>query len=204
MEADWSVALTADDPMIVVPWAASDGDPKKCRFLDLRLHPEFIDAVEEARSEPLRAALLRINESASHLWTAKCDVWTGSEHAFDPYEMDAEPGETLFGAGSYIDLLPFDAAVRLSFRQQERWMREVTERLRTLPARAVRAELVLRTAEVEGVPGFGVTWFLEGCGETAQQAVQRWGDALDIALGVLLETPFETAPGDDTMAVTGE
>jgi hypothetical protein len=190
MEADWSVALTADDPMIVVPWAASEGDPRKCRFLDLRLHPELIDSVEEARSEPLRAALLRLNDSASHLWTAKCDAWTSSENAFDPYEMDAEPGETLFGAGSYIDLLPFDAAVRSSFPQQERWMRLATERLRAIPARAVRAELVLRTAEVEGAPGFGVTWFLEGCGETAQQAEQRWGRTLGIALTVLLETPF--------------
>jgi hypothetical protein len=204
MEADWSVALSAEEQRIVVPWAAPEDDPRKCRFLDLRLHPELIDAVEEARSEPIRAALLRLNESASHLWTAKCDAWTESKNAFDPYEMDAEPGEVLFGAGSYIDLLPFNAAVRSSFPQQERWMRLATERLRAIPARAVRAELVLRTAEVEGAPGFGVTWFLEGCGETAQQAEQRWGRALGVSLTVLLETPFEVAPGDGTMTVTGE
>jgi hypothetical protein len=195
MEADWTVAVSAEEPRIVVPWAASENDPRTCRFIDLRLRPDLVDTIAEARSESLRAALLRLNDGASHLWTAKCDAWTSSENAFDPYEMDAEPEETFFGVGSYIDLLPCDAAVRSSFSQQERWMRVVTERLRSIPARAVRSELVLRAAEVEGATGFGMTWFLEACGETAQQAEQRWGYALGVALAALLETPFEPAPG---------
>jgi hypothetical protein len=193
MEADWSVALTADDPTIVVPWAASEGDPRKCRFLDLRLHPELIDEVEEARSEPLRAALLRLNEHTSHLWTAKCGAWTSSENAFDPYEMDAEPGETLFGAGCYIDLLPHDAVVCSSFPHQERWLRRVTDRLRAIPGRAARAEFVLRAAEVLGAPGFGITCFVEGCGESTQRASQNWGHALGNAVAVVLETSFDAA-----------
>jgi hypothetical protein len=204
MEADWTVAVSADEPRIVVPWAATESDPQKCRFVDLRLHPDLVDTIVEARSKPLRVALLRLNDSASRLWTAKCDAWTSSENAFDPYEMDAEPGETLFGAGSYIDLLASEAAVRASFAQQEQWMRVVTERLRTTPTRAVRSELVLRGAEVEGTPGFGMTWFIEACGETPEQAKQRWGHALGIALAVLLETHFEAACGDDTMTEMGE
>ncbi len=109
------------------------------------------------------------------------------DEPFDPYEMDAEPGETAFGAGSYIDLLPRDVAVLRVFEPQERWMRAVTERLRAIPASAARVELVLRRAEVEGVPGFGVTWFVEGCGATAQRAEQRWGEALDLALAVIMD-----------------
>ncbi len=204
MEADWSVAVTVDDPRIVVPWAASVDDSRNCRFIDLRSKPDLIDAIEEAQSGPLRSALLRLNDGASPLWTAKCDAWTTSVEPFDPYEMDAEPEETAFGAGSYIDLLPHDSGVRASFVQQERWMRTVTERLRALPARAVRAELVLRAAEVKGAAGFGVTWFVEGCGGTAQSARERWGNALVVSLAVLLETPFDAGPGDDTLAATGE
>jgi hypothetical protein len=204
MEADWSVALSAEEPRIVVPWAAPEEDSRKCRFIDLRLQPDLVDTIEEARSGPLRAALLRLNDSSSHFWTAKCDAWTSAENAIDPYEMDAEPGEAVFGAGSYIDLLACDIAVRSSFPRQERWMRLVTERLRAIPTNSARAELVLRAAEVDGVPGFGVTWFLEGCGETAQRAEQHWGHALGIALEVLLETAFGSGPDDYTMAVTGE
>jgi hypothetical protein len=208
MEADWSVALAVDDPMIVVPWAGPEGDSGTCRFIDLRLSPDLIDAIAEAESGPLRSALLRLNDGASHLWTAKCDAWTTSAEPFDPYEMDAEPGETAYGTGSYIDLLPRDAGVRSCFAQQERWMRRVTERLRATPARAVRVELVLRAAEVQGAACFGITWFVEGCGGTAQSAREGWGNALGVALAVLLTTPFdasfEAGAGDDTMGETGE
>ena len=107
--------------------------------------------------------------------------------AFDPYEMAAEPGETAFGAGSYIDLLPRNLSLLSSFERQERWMRVVTERLRTIPASAARVELVLRCAEVEAAAGFGVTWFVEGCGATAQRACQNWSTALDLALAVIMD-----------------
>jgi hypothetical protein len=173
MEADWSVALAADDPMITVPWAASGAG--KCKFVDLRLGSQLIDQIEEAQTRPvLRSALLLLNGVSSQLWTAKCDAWTSSadqgDEPFDPYEMDAELGETAFGAGSYIDLLPRDIQALGCFDSQERWMRALTERLRGTPATAARVELVLRHAEVEGVQGFGVTWFVEGCGPTAPRA----------------------------------
>jgi hypothetical protein len=48
-------------------------------------------------------------------------------------------------------------------------------------------ELVLRSAEVEAAAGFGVTWFVEGCGATAQRAGQNWGTALDLALAVIMD-----------------
>ena len=78
--------------------------------------PDLIDEIEEARGRPaLRSALLVLNGVDSQLWTAKCDAWTSSaeqgDDPFDPYEMDAEPGETAFGTGSYIDLLPRDFEV---------------------------------------------------------------------------------------------
>jgi hypothetical protein len=196
MEADWSVALAADDPVITVPWVACGDDPGKCRFVDLRLNPHLIDEIDEVRERPrLRAALLLLNSESSRFWTAKCDAWTrsadeGSE-PFDRYEMDAALGETTFGAGSYIDLLPRDVSLFSCFEHQERWLRVVTERLRATPARAVRVELVLRHAEVEGVPGFAVTWFVEGCGATALSAGRRWAVAFDLALAVMMEIGFD-------------
>ena len=204
METDWSVALGAGDPSIVVPWSASTGGNRGLRFIDLRLHPERVDELDEARSAPLRSALLLLNGSASAVWTAKCDSWTSDSEPLDPYEMDAPIGETAFGAGSYIDLLARDNGVFRCFRQQEQWMRRVTERMRAAPAKAARVELVLRTAVVHGRRGFGMSWFVEGCGASLETAGQSWANALGVGLGLLLDTDFEPAPCDDTIAETGE
>jgi hypothetical protein len=211
MEADWSVALASTDPVITVPWAASGDNEPKCRFVDLRLHPHLVAEIEEAQGRPgLRSALLLLNGVASPLWTAKCDAWSSSpeqgDDPFDPYEMDAEPGETTFGAGSYIDLLPRDFPC--CFDAQERWLRAVTERLRAIPASAARVELVMRRAQVDAVAGYGVTWFVEGCGATAHRADECWGHALDLAVAAIMDMfrwrSFDVAPGGDTMAETGE
>ena len=192
MEADWTIALASGDPVITVPWAASGDDSRTCRFVDLRLGAHLVDEIQEARSKPvLRSALLLLNAATSPLWTAKCDAWTSSvdegAEPFDAYEMDAESGDTAFGAGSYIDLLARDVSFLAGFERQERWIRAVAEMLRSTPASAARVELVLRRAEVEGASGFAVTWFVEGCGSTAQRAGQSWAKALDLALTVLLD-----------------
>ena len=194
MEADWSVELAASDPVIAVPWAACDDHEPRCRFVDLRLYPHLVAEIKEAQgSLALRSALLLLNGVTSHLWTAKCDAWSSSpeqgDEPFDPYEMDAKPGETAFGAGSYIDLLPRDFSQ--CFDDQERWLRAVIERLRGIPASAARVELVLRHAVVDAVPGYGVTWFVEGCGATAQRAEQAWGGAFDLALAAIMDVPLE-------------
>jgi hypothetical protein len=212
MEADWSVALAADDPVITVPWASSADDTRKCQFIDLRLGEHLIDEIEEARGRPaLRSALLLLNSGESQLWTAKCDAWSSSaaegDEPFDGYEMDAEPGETSFGVGCYVDLLPRDFALLSSFEYQERWIRVATKALRVIKANAARLELVLRHAQIEGTQGFGVTWFVAGCGATAPRAAEAWARALNLALPVIMDAhgvaPMRR-PADDTMAGTGE
>ena len=211
MEADWSVALAADDPVIAVPWESSADDTRKCHFIDLRLCGHLIDEIEEARARPeLRSALLLLNSTESQFWTAKCDAWSSSPaeggETFDGYEMDAELGETSFGAGCYVDLLPRDFALLSSFEGQEQWIRGATKALRVIPANAARVELVLRHAQVEAARGFGVTWYVEGCGATAPRAAEAWAKALNLALPVIMDTPrwLRRRPADDTMAGTGE
>jgi hypothetical protein len=185
MEADWSVALGADDPMIVVPWSAPGDDASGSRFIDLRLGGgQLIEEVVEARSLPaLRYALLELNSTTSPFWTVKCDAWS-SQEPLDAYEMDAEPEEAAFGAGSYVDLLARDSAP--NFDRLERWVRVVAETLRGVPARAARVEIVLRRGRVNDEPGYGVTWFVEGCGATAERAGQAWSTALYLALPVIM------------------
>jgi hypothetical protein len=188
MEADWTIALAADDPIVVVPWAASEKEGGY-RFVDLRGAPNLVDSIAEAQaSPPLRDGLLLLNSPDSPLWTAKCDVWTSNEEARDPWEMDAEPGDAAFCAGSYIDLLARNREFGSSFPRQEAWLRRVTGRLRAAESRASRVELVLRHAEVEGRAGFAVSWFVEGCGASAAIAEQRWANALALSLTVIVES----------------
>jgi hypothetical protein len=191
MEADWSVALGAMDPIIIVPWKSGE-DEGECQFVDLRLSPHLVDEIEEARRKPaLRSGLLLLNGAGSQVWTAKCDIWTSSveqgDDPLDPYEMDAEPGSTAFGAGSYIDLLPRDFPAPGGLGAQERWLRQVTETLRATLSRAARVELVMRRAQVNAAAGFGVTWFVEGCGANPVEADRGWNQAFEAALAVILD-----------------
>jgi hypothetical protein len=201
MEADWAVALADDDPVIVAPWSAGPEDASPCRFIDLRRGVERIDEINEVRRAPaLRAALVAINGSDSPWWTAKCDVWTSSvsdgDEAGDAYEMDAEPGEVAFGVGSYIDLLPRDGLWFVRFEQCEGWLRLVVEELRGLVARAARVDLVLRHGSLDGESSFGLSWFVEGCGSSAESAEKNWGNALTSALTAMLNSrrQFATLP----------
>ena len=176
MEADWSVALAGDDPTIDIPWAS---------FVDLRADPTLIDKIAETQANlPLRAALLALNGAESPFWTAKCDVWTVDEPS-DPFEMEAETGEAAFGVGSYIDLIARHLETRASFELQEQWMRRVTAQLRVVSAGAARVDLVLRHAQVDGHSGFGVSWFVQGCGANVEIAEQMWARALRLALPVI-------------------
>jgi len=165
---------------------------RTCRFVDLRLGAHMVDEIEEARSKPaLRTALLVLNAANSPFWTAKCDAWASSveegAEPIDPYEMDAEAsdialvqGRTLISCrGTSPSWLVSNVRSGGSARSQRYFV--------STPARAARVELVLRRAEVEGVSGFTVTWFVEGCGSTAQHAGQRWAEALDLALAVVMD-----------------
>jgi hypothetical protein len=203
MEADWSVALAADDPVVVVPWAACEAEGSR-RFVDLRGNLNLIDSIAEAQaSPPLRNALLVLNSPDSPWLTAKCDAWVTTDEPRDAYEMDAAPEDTAFIAGSYIDLMARDPEFGGSFPRQEEWLRRITARLRAARARASRVDLILRHAEVEGRSGFAVSWFVEGCGASATVAEQNWANALTLSQAVLIES-FQTDSGGRYNGHTGE
>jgi hypothetical protein len=190
MEADWSVELGADDPVIVVPWQPLPGGAA-AGFVDLRARPESVREIEEARDLPaLRFALESLNGSNSGLWTAKCDAWVrggdGGGSEIDPWEMEATEDEAKLAAGSYIDILALDTEARGSFAIEERWIRRLAEESRHRALRCTRTDFVLRSAEIHGVPGFGVTWFVEGCGRTPELAKRKWAEALGEVLRTVM------------------
>lgn len=87
----------------------------------------------------------------------------------------------------------YGAILWLPYRLLARWLpsatlgRASTETLRAVPAKAARVELVLQRAQVNHVAGYGVSWFVEGCGGTAQRAREAWSEAFGLALTVIMD-----------------
>jgi len=189
MQSDWTVACTADDPEVVIPWAGKD---PSLRFVDLRRSPEALREIPEATEYPcVAAALRRWNQPDTSLFTAKCDVWSYPAKLFDAEDLP----EFAFARGSYIDLLPADAATFASFEACERQLRAWTEVSRSIELPACRCEWTLRPARIfSGLPlplptinqsrnGFATTLYTWGYGDSPESAAIAW----DAALRALIE-----------------
>src|ERR1700756_5789853 len=82
MEADWSVEVGTDLPMIAVPWEG---------FVDLRRDPRLASSLIEVSSCSILAqSLIRLNQQDCPVFTSKCDHWLLSGEEIDPLEFDAE------------------------------------------------------------------------------------------------------------------
>jgi hypothetical protein len=121
--------------------------------------------------------LIQLNSSASPVWTAKCDVW--QVDAFDPDELDA-PGEgTLQALGCYIDLLPTSATQWQALNEVANWCRSVCGRLRAVPLRSCRVDLVVRHANLaEERLHLGVAAYLTAAGADRAEAAVTLAAAL--------------------------
>ena len=180
MEADWEVEIGREAPVIDVLWAG---------FVDLRRSQERAGALAEVVQLPaLAKVLVRLNEAASPVWTSKCDVWQVTE--FDPDELDP-PGESSIRAmACYIDLLCRDEQW-LSPAEATEWCSTVCSRIRAVPLRCARVDLIVREAVVSTErTSLGVTAYVTACGPTEADAAR----VLAAALAVLADSILPTAP----------
>ena len=77
MDADFSVELGRDDPVLDFPWTDPDG---RLLYFDLKQHPELIAKLEEVENFPELGEFIRtVNSTRSALQSAKCDVWATTE-----------------------------------------------------------------------------------------------------------------------------
>lgn len=173
MEADWEIEVGGEAPVM---------DAHCPGFVDLRLQPERICELAEARQSPgMARALLQLNHRASTVWTAKCDIWEVMD--IDPDELDASREESAYGIGCYVDLLPQRAAMWKAPALAEAWCRLICAKLRPVSLRCCRADLVVRSAVWRtDREGLGVTAYLTACGVSQAAATA----ALDQCLAVLV------------------
>src|SRR5208283_2524934 len=123
MDADFSIELGREDPVLDFPWTDPDG---KLAYLDLKRHPELLAKVEEAQAFPELAEFLRtLNSPRSMVETAKCDAWPTTE-------FNAE--EDIYVAThkfvSYVDTLFASVEQRQSFSAHEQFARDLVDLLR--------------------------------------------------------------------------
>jgi hypothetical protein len=170
MEADWEVEIGGDAPVIDARWAD---------FIDLRREPGRAATLVEVSDLPVLArALVRLNSAGSPVWTSKSDVW--EQHTFDPDEMDAPPGTAAASAiACYIDLLPRSDQEWRVHGQAVAACTKLCGRLRQVPVRSCRADLVVRRASIApDLPDHGITAYLTACGSTLEEARATLGVAL--------------------------
>jgi len=173
MEADWSVEIGADLPVIVVPWEG---------FVDLRSEPMLASGLPETAAAPIMAQwLVRLNREASPVITSKCDLWRLSQDEIDPLEFDATREEAKHGLACYIDIVAREASLFASFLAHEAWARSVTNEMRQIKLRQARADLVVRRAMVNEQNGYAVTVYVTACDANLSDAEYIFGAALEIA-----------------------
>jgi hypothetical protein len=178
MDADFSIELGSDDPVLDFPWKDAAG---KLSYVDIKRHPELIDQIAEAqRFGELKSFLCLVNSPRTTFETAKCDAWTTKE-------LSAE--EEIYDASckfeSYVDIIfsdtreslsiPMRSERRLSFSDHEQFARKLVELLRRAPEISSATEVCVRRCffehDDEAEEGFYFTVYVRGygCDEAAAQ-----------------------------------
>lgn len=175
MDADFSVELGRDDPVLDFPWTDPAG---RLAYVDLKRQPELIAQIEEAAKFPELGEFLRtVNSARSLLESAKCDAWTTTE-------LSAE--ENIYCAShkfaSYVDLVFSDIDRRRSFSFHENFARRLTELLRRAPDILSSVDVCVRRCFFgDAGEGFYFTVYASGYGNDDADARKNWGVALKMA-----------------------
>jgi hypothetical protein len=209
MDADFSIELGREDPVLDFPWKDPAG---KLAYVDLKRHPELLARIEEAEKFPELGEFLRATNSARSLVeTAKCDAWGTTE---------LSPEEEVYDAShkfvSYVDVVFSNIDVRQSSLRQssvhpsswhqsssrqfslreslpahEQFARKLVELLRRVPETPSAAEVCVRRCyfgEDGGVrEGFYCTLYVSGYGNDSASARQNWGVGLKLVGNAIVQ-----------------
>ena len=179
---EWSTAIAADDPVLVVPWQSPDG---RLQWVDLREDDFALDEIQEADEHPaLLAALRALNSARSPVFTAKCDVWPMETEELEATRDDLllEPEQAGAGVACYLDLLWRDRGIFASRHRTEQVLHRLDRMIEELPGSLAKAEAVVRPAVVEldgaVAEGYCLSMYVKGVGVDEAEADQRWSAAL--------------------------
>jgi len=184
MDADFSIELGREDPVLDFPWT----DPaSKLAYVDVKRCPELMASIEEAEEFPELGEFLRVMNSArSMVETAKCDAWATTELSLEEDVYDAS-----HKFASYVDVVFSEIDMRQSFVLHEQFARKLVELLRRVPDTPSAAEVCVRRCyfgEDSGVrDGFYCTLNVSGYGNNDANARQNWGVGLKLIRNAILQ-----------------
>ena len=177
MDADFSIELGCEDPVLDFPWSDPAG---KLAYLDLRRRPELMAQIEEAATFPELGEFLRaMNSARSMVETAKCDAWETAELSAEEEVYDAS-----HKFASYVDVVFSRIDVRLSLSAHEQFAQNLVELLRGTPETPSATEVCVRRCYFRqdgGVrEGFYCTLYVNGYGNDGAGSRQNWGVGLKL------------------------
>jgi len=189
MDADFSIELGREDPVLDFPWTDPSG---RLAYVDLKRHLELMTSIEEAQTFSEVAEFLRMmNSPRNMVETAKCDAWATTE-------LSAE--EEIYNAShkfaSYVDVVFSDVMfphndARLSLPAHEQFARKLVALLRRAPEIPSAAEVCVRRcyfAEDGGVrEGCYCTLYVSGYGNNEASARQNWGVGLKLVGNAIVQ-----------------
>ena len=184
MDADFSIELGQEDPVLDFPWTDPEG---RFAYIDLKRHPELVAQIEEAGRFPeLREFLLALNSARSMVETAKCDAWATTELSVEEDIYDAS-----HKFASYVDAVFSESDMRLSFPAHEQVARKLVDLLRRAPETPSAAEVCLRrcffTENGSVLEGFYCTLYVSGYGSDEDKARLNWRVGLKLAGNALVQ-----------------
>jgi hypothetical protein len=191
MEADFSIELGHDDPVLDFPWTDPQG---KVAYFDLKRQPEMIAKVQETTEYPELAEFLKsVNSARSMVESVKCDVWETTE-----LTVEEEVFNSSHKVASYVDLVFSHDERRKSLRRHEEFAKNLTELLRRAPEMGAAIEIYLRrcffkVADAEEVSeGCYFTLYVSGYGNDVAVARRNWGIATKLVANAVAQLLAKT------------
>ncbi|MGA8538263.1 MAG: hypothetical protein WB566_02130 [Terriglobales bacterium] len=184
MDADFSIELGREDPVLDFPWTDPLG---KLVYRDLKRFPELLAHVEEAATFPELGGFLRaLNSARSMVETAKCDAWRTKELSAEEEIYDAS-----HKFASYVDVVFSEPDARVSLAAHEQFARNLVESLRQTPETFSAAEVCVRRCyfrKADGViEGLYCTLYVSGFGDDEICAYQNWGIGLKLLENAIMQ-----------------
>ena len=183
MDADFSVELGHDDPVLDLPWEDPTG---RLAYFDLKRQPELLAHIEEAKKFPELAEFLRtLNSARSLLESAKCDAWATTELSAEEEIFDAS-----HKFASYVDLV-FSGDERWSFDRHEGFAKQLVALLSRAPETSSSMELCVRRCffgEAREVrEGFYFSVYVNGYGDDEAVARKNWAIGMKLVASAILQ-----------------
>jgi hypothetical protein len=201
MDADFSIELGSDDPVLDFPWRDEAGN---LFYVDIKRHPGHVDQIEEAQKfHEIKSFLCLVNSSRTSVETAKCDAWSTKELSEEEEVYDAS-----CKFESYVDIVFADSAETLSspmpskrrfaFSDHEQFAVKLVELLHRAPDIPSTAEACVRRCFFENgnkvQEGFYLTVYVRGYGGDEAEARENWEVGLKLVGNAVVQLSATTNP----------